>query len=476
MTMHLSTTPGQMPRMRGHWLVGLGPDFLRRPLEMFSELATRGDIVRFRLPAMPSVLVNHPELVKRVLHDSKTYDKNMRSYHRLRPLVGNGLATSDGDFWMRQRRIAQPAFHRQRIHDFGAIMVRLGEAAGDGWRRLALRGEPVEIAEDMTRLTLAVVCEALFGGDVAEDTEILARTFSEVVAYLVDRMNLLWYSPMWVPTPANRRCREALAALDGAVYRIIARRRAQREASPDLLWMMMQARDADTGETMSDLQLRDEMVTMLLGGHDTTAATLTWAICLLAQHPDAEAQLQAELSGVLAGRSPTAADVEQLPYLRMVIDETMRLYPPIYVVARNAARDAELGGYPIARGTAVFVSPWTLHRSPALWDAPAAFRPERFAPEQADARHRYAFCPFVGGPRQCIGNAFALMEARLVLAVLAQRYRFKLAPGCTAEPHPVLTLRPKDGLRVLLEPVSHATALEPQSPTLDAAVHRQDRS
>jgi cytochrome P450 len=436
--------------VRGHWLLGMGPDILRRPLAMLTELGRLGDVVRFRLPAMRAVLVNHPDLIKRVFHDYKTYDKRMRSYQRLSPLLGDGLATSEGDHWLRQRRIAQPAFHRQRIAGLGETMVRLTEQARDGYLPLARRGEPIDIAAEMTRLTLAIMCESLLGGDVPGDADTLARAFSEVVEYLVERLNLLYYLPLWVPTGANRRCRAALASLDDVVYRMIARRRAQAAESPDLLSMLLAARDEDTGEGMSDRELRDELMTMLLGGHETTAMTLTWAICLLAQHPDAQDRLRAELSTVLGGRSPTSADLARLPYTRMVVDEALRLYPPVWLVARNAAKDDDLGGYAISKGDAVFVSSWVVHRAPWLWDAPDEFRPERFSPER-EVELRNAFFPFVGGPRQCIGNAFALMEARLALAVLAQRFRFSLAPGSVVEPEPILTLRPKGVVKVLLE-------------------------
>ncbi|HEY0137053.1 MAG TPA: cytochrome P450 [Nannocystis sp.] len=436
--------------VRGNWLLGVGPDLLRRPLALLDELSARGDVVGFRLPGMRAVLVNRPELIQRVLHDRRTFNKQMRSYRRVGALVGDGLATSDGDFWLRQRRIAQPAFHRQRIAGFGATMVRFAEAAREQLGRAG--GRPIDVFEAMNRLTLDIACEALLGPDAREDNEILGRTFTEVAAYLVDRLNLLWYLPLWVPTGPNRRCQAAVAALDAAVHRIIARRRAQPHESLDLLSMMLHARDEDTGACMSDTQLRDEVVTMLLGGHETTSTALTWALHLLAGHPDVQARLHAELDAALGGRAPTVADLEQLPYTRMVVEETMRLYPPIWLVARNAACDVDLGGFPIARGTAVFLSPWGAHRSPALWDAPEVFRPERFAPEHAAGRHRYAYFPFVGGPRQCIGNAFALMEARLVLAVLLQRHYFTRAPGSVADPEPLLTLRPKAGLRLLAHP------------------------
>lgn len=437
----------------GHFLIGLGPDIVSRPLDMFTELGQLGDVVRFRLPGMRAVLVNHPDLIKRVFQEYKIYDKRMRSYRRFAPLLGEGLATNDGESWLRQRRIAQPAFHRQRIAGFGEIMVRLTQGAADRFAARAERGESIDMVAEMARLTLSILCEAMLGGDVPQETATLADAFTEVTKWLVERLNLLWYLPLWAPTPANQRCRAALAALDAIVYRMIARRRAEKTESPDLLSMLLHARDADTGEGMSDGQLRDEVATMLLGGHETTAMTLAFAIGLLAQHQDIQERLRAELEAALGGRTATAADLTRLPFLQMMIDETMRLYPPVWLVARNAARDDDLGGYPIYQGDAVFICPWVVHRSPALWDAPGELRPERFSPEQDAERSRYAFFPFAGGPRQCIGNVFALMEARLVLATLVQRYRFRLAPGSVVEPSTILTLRPKGDMKVVLQPV-----------------------
>jgi cytochrome P450 len=441
----------QAPLVRGHWLLGLGREVLARPLAMFTELGRMGDVVHFRLPAMPSVLVSDPDLVKRVFHEPKTYNKRMRSYQRMTLLLGDGMATSDGDFWLRQRRIAQPAFHHKRIAGFGELMVRFAEATLDRLRPSIATGAPVDLAEEMTRLTLGVACESLLGGDVPEDNHTLARTFAHVVRYIVERNNLLWYPPLWVPSPANRRCQAALTELDGAVYRMIARRRQQEAESLDLLSMMMHARDKETGEGMNDLQLRDEIVTMLLGGHESTAMTLTWAITMLATHPEVDARLRAELETVLGGRTPTVEDLASMPYTRMVVDETLRLYPPVWVVPRNTARDDDLGGHRIAKGTSVFVSAWVVHRDPRLWDSPEEFKPERFAGER-DEQQKKAFFPFGGGPRVCIGNAFGLMEARLVIATLVQKCRFSLVPDCSVEPDALLTLKPKPGLRVTVRP------------------------
>ena len=242
------SSPKEPRLVPGRFLLGLGPDILSRPLDMLTELGQLGDVVRFRLPGMRAVLVNHPDLIRRVFQEYKTYDKQMRSYRRFALLLGEGLVTSDGEHWLRQRRIAQPAFHRQRIAGFGEIMVRLTQGAGDDFAARTGRGEPINVVSEMARLTLSILCEAMLGGDVPDDTETLAVAFNEVIKYLVERLNQLFYLPLWVPTPANRRCRAALTSLNEVVYRMIARRRAEKVERLDLLSMLLHARDADTGE------------------------------------------------------------------------------------------------------------------------------------------------------------------------------------------------------------------------------------
>jgi cytochrome P450 len=268
-----------------------------------------------------------------------------------------------------------------------------------------------------------------------------------------DRMNQLAPLPLWVPTRVNRSYRAALDDLDRAVYRIIARRRAAGGDSGDLLSMLMHARDEQTGEGMNDRQLRDEVTTILLAGHETTAVALTWAFYLLSQNPEAERRLHEELERVLGGRAPGLADVEQLAYTRHVIDEALRLYPPVWAMDRSVAADDVIDGYPMPKGSYVMVSPWVVQRAPSLWSEPEAFRPERFA-RGAPEPPRYAYFPFIGGPRQCIGNTFALLEGQLMLATLAQRFRLALVPGQRIELMPLLTLRPKNGIRMTPSPLA----------------------
>jgi cytochrome P450 len=432
----------------GHWFWGHGPDFATRPLAMLEDLRDVADVVRTRMGPVTVFVVNHPELVWHVLSSNRVYTKNTLSYVRLRQLIGLGLITSDGDFWLRQRRIAQPAFHKQKIAGFASIMTRAAEAAAE--RISAANGKPIDVCAEMTRATLSIVCDALLGGDVGSDGETIGSAFTVLNQIMIGRLIRPIPTPSFIPTAENRRFRANLRLLDDTVYRIIARRRAQPEASGDLLSMLLHARDEETGQAMTDQQLRDEVITILLAGHETTAVTLAWCLYLLSQHPEVENKLRAELTQVLGGRTPELADVEKLRYTRMVLEETLRLYPPVWILGRGVASDDTLGGHKIPRGGNVIVSPWALHRSPSLWEAPNEFRPERF--EAADSIPRGAYFPFAGGPRQCVGNNFALLEGQLILAILLQRFRLSLAPGHEVELEPLLTLRPRGSLPMIAFP------------------------
>lgn len=438
----------------GHWLWGHGPEVIEDPLVALPRLASFGDVVELRFSWIRAVLVSAPELIQQIFQDHRTFNKQTITYERLHVLVGDGLVRSDGEFWLRQRRIAQPAFHRQRIAGFAGVMIEAATGLVERLAAFAQSGEPLDLAQEMTQLTLTVVCETLLGGDVGAARQKVSEAFSVLNHLSLERAQARFVLPLWLPTAGNRRFRTHLQVLDETVYEIITRRRGASEESGDLLSMLLKARDPETGEGMSDLQLRDEISTMLLAGHETTAVTLSWALYLLSQNPDVEARLREELRNVLGGlngRPPTYEDLDRLEYTRMVIDETLRLYPPIWGLNRHVAEDTELGGYPLTRGTIVLMSPWVTHRSPAIWEEPEAFRPERFAAGRKEALPRYAYFPFIGGARQCIGNHFALMEAQLVLATLYQRYHFALWPGHPVAPEPVLTLRPKHGMKMRIE-------------------------
>ncbi len=440
------------PGPRGHLLWGSLFDVQRDSLAFLQSVTSRyGDIVRYRVGWVRSYLITHPDYVRHVLQENhKNYSKNIYSFKMLRWVTGNGLITSDGAFWLRQRRLMQPAFHRQRIAALGPLMTGAADAMAQRWEETA-HGAAFDVADEMMRLTLQIVGEALFGTNLSEQATQVGRSFSVLNEQVMQRFQSMGILPPLLPTARDRAFRAAQHSLDAVVDQIIQERRRSTEDRGDLLSMLMLAHDEDTGEQMSDRQLRDEVKTLMLAGHETTANLLTWAWYLLAEHPAVEQRLHAELARVLGGRLPTMSDLPHLPYTRMVIDETLRLYPPAPVVPRMVINDDVIGGYRIPAKSAVVVSIYTLHRNPAFWPDPNTFDPERFSAEQSHDRPRFAYVPFGGGPRQCIGNSFALTEAHLILATVAQRFRLRIAPGFAPMPEALITLRPKHGMRMVVE-------------------------
>ncbi|WP_224248810.1 cytochrome P450 [Hyalangium gracile] len=444
----------------GHLLSGVLPEVRRDVLGFLLETARRhGDVARYRLGPLTSFLVSHPDGVRQVLQDNvANYTKDHLSYTTARWVVGNGLLTSQGTFWLRQRRLAQPAFHRQRIAAMAGQMVRATTFMLESWEPHAVRGEPLGMMAEMMRLTFRIVGEALFGTDLGPQAETVSRAFTELSEQVTTRFRSFRVLPPVLPFGEDRAFRVARRELDETVFRIISERRRKKGDTGDLLSMLMLARDEETGARMDDQQLRDEILTMLVAGHETTATTLGWIWALLAKHPRVEARLHEELDAVLGGRLPTVEDVPRLTYTRMVVDEALRLYPPAYVFSRKVVRDDVVCGFHIPGGSSVDLSPWVTHRHPEIWEQPEEFLPERFEPERAAQRPRYAYFPFSGGPRQCIGNSFALMEAQLIVATVAQRFRPRLAPDYTLVPEPLITLRPGGGLPMHLERRSAAVS------------------
>jgi cytochrome P450 len=446
---------------KGQFPTGNLPEFSRDRLGFLTACAREyGDFVPFRLGPRPFVLLSHPDYVEYVLVAN---NDNFRKHYLLRMnrlLLGNGLLTSEGDLWRRQRRLAQPAFHRQRIAAYGEVMVEYAERMLATWRD----GEVRDVHADMTRLTLEIVAKTLFDADVAGEAGHVGAALEVVMETFIARMDSLLMLPESVPTPTNLRLQRAVRQLDEIVYGIIAHRRASGEDRGDpsasseqvrfagqaLLSMLLRARDEDDGGRMTDKQLRDETMTLFLAGHETTAIALSWTWYLLARHPEVVAKLEAELDATLGGRAPTVADLPRLPYAGMVVSEAMRLYPPAYAFGREAIGDCEIGGHRVTAGTTVIMSPWVLHRDRRFYDEPEAFDPDRWAHGLARRLPKYAYFPFGGGPRVCIGASFATMEATLLLAAIARRFRLALASDAPITPQPAITLRPKDGIRVLL--------------------------
>ncbi|HEX7317452.1 MAG TPA: cytochrome P450 [Pyrinomonadaceae bacterium] len=407
-----------------------------------------GDVVPTRFLYVPALFLFHPDHVEYVLTaGNKNFIKaaSLRSpfFHTL---VGKGLVTSEGDFWRRQRRLAQPAFHRDRVETYARTMVVYAERMLEQWRD----GATLDAHEEMMALTRAVVAQTLFSADVSGDSNEIGGALSRLIRPFASQATLKWILDNRLPTPAHLRFNRDVRKIDRFVYRLIEERRASGEDTGDLLSMLLRAQDED-GSGMTDRQLRDELMTIFLAGHETTALALTWAWFLLAQNSEAEARLGAELEEVLEGRAPTVADLPRLRYAEWVVKESMRLYPPAWAVGRECVRECEVGGFRVPKGMQVFGFQWVIQRDPRWFTDPSAFRPERWGDEAVSRLPKYAYFPFGGGPRLCIGNYFATMEAVLILATIARRFRLRLLQGHEVEVLPALSLRPKHGLKVKLE-------------------------
>ena len=414
-------------------------DIVRDPLRFFLTLTRQyGDVVRYRPAPEPAYLINHPEDIKQVLVlNNHNYTKETYINHMFKSAVADGLLTSEGEVWRQQRRLIQPAFHRQRIDNLGGLMIEETGKLLKKWSEYASKGQAIDIASEMSTLTLSITGKALFGVDLGSRASSVGHAV-DMAADLLEK-------------PRHARFQEAFDSTDRIVYGIIEERRKSNLDTGDVLSLLLTARDEETGQGMSDQQLRDQVITLLLAGYDTTASAITWTWYLLSQNPSITDKLYDEVDRVLAGRLPEYEDLSDMPYSRMVFDEALRYYPPAWILGRKALEDDELGGYDIPGGTIIAISPFAVHRHKDFWEDPEKFDPERFSPERSEGRHHFAYLPFGAGPRQCIGNNFALMEAGLIIAMIAQRYRLQLVPGQTIKPEPIFILRPPRQLMMTLQ-------------------------
>lgn len=422
--------------------------FRRDPLSFLQGLTQQhGDFAMFMMGRQPVFLMNHPDLIRDVLVTHNSSFVKGRALERAKRLLGQGLLTSEGDLHHRQRRLVLPAFHRQRIASYASVMVEHAERTSNRWRD----GETFDMAHEMTRLTLGVVAKTLFDADV--DSE--ADEIGEAMSCILEMFNLLMlpFAELIekLPLPHVRRYDKMRARLDSVIYRIIDERRRSGEDRGDLLSMLLLSQDEEGGGGMSDTQVRDEVLTLFLAGHETTANALSWTWYLLSQHPEVEKQLAAELKDKLQGRLPTFEDVPNLPYTEMVVAESMRMFPPAWAIGRRAVVDQQIGDHKIPANALVLVSPYITHRDARLFPNPDRFDPGRWKPEAKESRPQFAYFPFGGGPRRCVGEGFAWAEVALVLATLAGRWRARLVPGQTVVPKALLTLRPKNGLQMTIE-------------------------
>jgi cytochrome P450 len=445
--MSLSTTEVPGPT-NGRLFLGVLPQFRKDPPAYLLAMQRQyGDLVHLKLANQNAYVVSNPEWIRDILITNQANFTKSRMLERARILLGDGLLTNEGEPHTRQRRLVQPAFHRDRLMRYCADMVACAEKARSRWQS----GGELDIHEEMTRLTLAIVGRTLFSADISSDADEIGGAMSQILG-LFDTL-LLPFSD-WIqklPIPPVRRFEKARDKLDRIVYGMIAERRATGQDKGDLLSMLMLARDEDDNAQMTDKQVRDEALTLLLAGHETTANALTWAWYLLSQNPQVEATMQEELNRVLGGRLPSFDDVQRLPYTTGVFAETLRLYPPAWAIGRRAKQDYRISDSLIPAKSILLMSQWVVHRDPQWWPQPERFDPLRWLPEETEKRPKFAYFPFGGGTRVCIGERFAWAEGVLVLATLAQQWRMRLVAGHPVAVQAVITLRPRHGMKMRVE-------------------------
>lgn len=446
------------PGPSGLPLLGVAPHIRRDPLGYFARLAADFDgVVSLPVGGEKVLVMNSPAAIEHVFQSNWRNYRKSDFYEKLRPLLGNGIATSEGDFWRSQRQIINPAFHRQSLMRMGEIMRSRARDMIDAWANRA-DGSAFSLSDDLTALTLRIVVESLFGTDITDKDD---GTRTDVIAQSVDTMLQVCERRVWsVPdfhhtwlSPLFWQHRAAHAALDRIVYDIIAERRSSREPHADLLGMLLDARNAETGEGMSDSQLRDETTTLLVTGHESTANAAMWIFYILSRHPEIERRIRNEIAAVCGDETPDDAQLRNLNYLRMVIDEVLRVYPPAWTTSRTALGEDDILGYPVETGTSVMISPYVIHHNPRYWPEPEVFDPERHTAEMKEGRPKFAYIPFGGGPRNCIGANFAMMELQLVVSMILQRYRVSVLDQDKIEREAMVSIRPKGGINVAIEAI-----------------------
>ena len=440
----LSASPPSPP---GHFLLGHLPE-LRDVLGFYTRCKREyGDVVKLSLAGWTSYLISHPDAIETVLvTNHRNFVKHRFFWRHVTSLFGEGLLTSSGAHWVQQRKLMQPAFHRDRINAYGAVMVECVEKMLDGWKA----GETRDIHNEMMRVTMEIVVRTLFGTGIdPRDANAVSDAFNVTIDRIAIRFRRPVKIPDWIPVPSNVKFNQSIRQLDRLIYGFIRERRASAERGNDLLSMLVDAKD-ENGEAMSDKQVRDEAITLFLAGHETTAIALSWTMYLLSQHPEVEAKLREELDTVLQGRPPAPEDYKRLEYTERVVLESMRIYPPAYGFGREALEDCEVAGYRVAAGSTIHMFPWLVHRDPRWYPDPERFDPDRWKGDFAKTIPAFAYLPFGGGPRRCIGNAFAMMEAVLLVAAIGRRFSLQLVPGHPVEPFASITLRPKFGMKMTL--------------------------
>ncbi|MEM8530500.1 MAG: cytochrome P450 [Chloroflexota bacterium] len=443
------TTSMSIPAIKGAPLLGNMQAFRNDRLNLYLNVnRTCGDIGSFRVGRQQIILVTSADLVQTILVDhAADFEKSPILRYFGGPVLGNGLLTSENEFHKRQRKLIAPAFQHRRISGYADIMASYSEQLQQPWQT----GETIDVAHEMMRLTLWIVGKTLFDTDVLTEAEDVGDALTEAMLSFNAKISSPIPTPLTWPTPQNRRFFNAVKRLDDIIYHIIQKRRESTDDHGDLLSILLQSHYEDDGSFMTDQQVRDEVMTLFLAGHETTANAMAWSWYLLTQNPVVYTRLREEVDRVLAGRTPTTDDLPNLPYTLQVLKEAMRLYPPAHMISRQAQRDLTIAGYQIPAGTIVAISPYAIHRRSDYFPDPERFDPERWTPEHEEQLPRHAYMPFGGGPRVCIGNHFAMMEGQIILATLAQRTKFTLAADQRVEPETLATLRPRNGIKMTVE-------------------------
>jgi cytochrome P450 len=442
-------TPKTFRYIHGYPLVGNLPDFTKDRLGILQRMAREGDVCGMHFGPFPGILFNKPEHVHNILVEhAYDFDKGIAIHHTFRPVIGDGIFSSEGDFHRHQRKLMAPPFQPRHIASYAGIMGHYGEQIQQTWTDDAV----IDVNRQMTNLTMSIIGKALFDADVFTETDELGAAMTIITEYVAHALSTLLPPPYSWPLPRNLRMHKAIQVVRNRIQRFIDERRNNPTERNDLLSILLQAKDED-GKPMSDEQVMAECATLFGAGHETTATALSWTWYLLCQHPESYQKVQQEVDSVLQGRTPSHDDLARLPYCLQVFKEAMRLYPPAYAFSRRALRDVEIDGYLVPKGRVILLAPYTLHRREEYFPEPEKFDPERFTPEREKRLPRYAYLPFGAGPRICIGMYFAMMEGHLLLATIAQRVSFSLVPGQIIEPDPVhhLTLRPAGAVNVVVK-------------------------
>lgn len=432
----------------GHPVLGNLHQLRTRVLDFFSELRGQyGDISTIRFSIRNVSYIQHPDFIHHVLQENnKNYTKSLR-YEQLKYLLGNGLLTSEGEFWLRQRRMIQPAFHKQKLQLLVGEIGSCTQQMIDKWE-VEFHNKPFNLATEMMALTLQIVGKTLLNADVLSE----AKNVGDSLGFLLRAVNIRTRTPvllpLWVPTPHHQKIKSAVSSINKVLDKIFDDRRIHPSSRYDMLSMLMEARYEDTGEPMDNKQLRDEVMTIFVAGHETTANALSWTLYLLMKNPESMLKCREEVAKVLNGRTPVFDDLVHLKYLTMCIDESMRIYPPAWVIGRKTIKPDVIGKYKIPAGHNILISPYALHRDERYWPEPLKFMPERFTPEAIKNRPKNSYLPFGAGPRMCIGNNFAIMEMQVVLVMILQNFNIELLSGQEVIPEPLITLRPGNGIQV----------------------------